>query len=189
MKIKFDMRKIILLLALIMMSATCAAAPDNGLPFDPLATTYAEGDSGALTLIRMKDTGELCFLVADNKAQALGMVPYTSRIYDFYLRRDKSGYPPFIFQMVIPMESRGQLDDDLGEWQENFHLLPIYALFDVKTGVQVVCNKPFFSASGLNASHFHARIQNPNHERLIEIFLTHMPRLHKQVRDQSISLP
>lgn len=183
------MRKLILLLALMMLSATCAAAPNNNLPFDPLATTASEGDSGALTLIRMKDTGELCFLVADNKLHALGMVPYTSRIYDFYLRKDKSDYPPFIFQMVIPMESRGQLDDNLGEWQENFHLLPVYAEFDVKSGGQVICNKPFYSASGLDASHFQAKIQNPNHERLIEIFLTHMPRLHKLIRDQSISLP
>lgn len=184
-------RKIILLLALIVLTAAdCAAAPpDNGLPFDPLATTATEDDSGALTLIRIKNTGELCFLVADNKAQALGMVPYTSRIYDFYLRKDKTGYPPFIFQMVLPMETRGQLDDDLGEWQETFHLLPVYALFDVKAGGQIVCEKPFYSASTLNPSHYQARIQNPNHERLIEIFLTHMPRLHRLIRDQQISLP
>lgn len=188
MKINSNMRKIILLLALILLTANVEAAPDNGLPFDPLATTASDIDSGALTLIRMKDTGELCFLIADNKAHALGMVPYTSRIYDFYLHKDNSGYPPFIFQMVIPMESRGQLDDDLGIWQENFHLLPVYALFDVKNG-QVVCDKPFYSATMLKPSHYHAKIQNPNHTRLIEIFLTHMPRLHKQIRDQQISLP
>lgn len=183
-------RKIILLLAVILLTATnVKAAPDNGLPFDPLATTASENDSGALTLVVIKDTNELCFLVADNKAQALGMVPYTSRIYDFYLRKDSTGgYPPFIFQMVLPMEVRGQIDDNLGEWQENFHLLPIYALFDVKNG-QVICEKPFFSSDSLQSTHYHDTIKNPNHERLIEIFLTHMPRLHRLIRDQHISLP
>lgn len=185
------LKKIILLLALILLAVTNveAAPPDNGLPFDPLATTASENDSGALTLVVIKDTNELCFLVADNKARALGMVPYTSRIYDFYLRKDSTGgYPPFIFQMVLPMEVRGQIDDNLGEWQENFHLLPIYALFDVKNG-QVICEKPFYSAQGLNPSHYQGTIKNPNHERLIEIFLTHMPRLHRLIRDQNISLP
>lgn len=185
-------RKMILLLALIFFATANveAAPPDNGMPFDPLATTATETDSGALTLVVMKDTRELCFIVADNKARALGMVPYTSRIYDFYLRKDSSGgYPPFIFMMVLPMETRGQIDDDLGEWQENFHLLPVYALFDVKSGGQVVCEKPFYSARGLNPSHYQGTIRNPNHERLIEIFLTHMPRLHRLIRDQHISLP
>ena len=183
-------RKIILLLALIFFAANVEAAPpDNGMPFDPLATTASENDSGALTLVVMNDTNELCFIVADNKARALGMVPYTNRIYDFYLRKDSSGgYPPFIFMMVLPMETRGQLDDDLGEWQENFHLLPVYALFDVKNG-QVVCQKPFYSKSSLQSTHYHDTIKNPNHERLIEIFLTHMPRLHRLIRDQHIALP
>lgn len=183
-------KKIILLLALILLATKVEAAPDNGFTFDPLATTASDSDSGALTLIRMKDTGELCFLVADNKAQALAMVPYTSRIYDFYMHKDSTGnYPPFIFMMVLPMETRGQLDDDLGEWQENFHLLPVYALFKVEKGGKVICEKPFHSASEINPSHYQATIRNPNHERLIEIFLTHMPRLHRLIRDQHILLP
>lgn len=184
------LKKIILLLALIFFAANVEAAPqDNGMPFDPLATTASDTDSGALTLVVMKDTNELCFLVADNKARAMGMVPYTSRIYDFYLRKDSSGgYPPFIFMMVLPMEVRGQIDDNLGEWQENFHLLPVYALFNVKNG-QVVCQKPFYSKSSLQSTHYHDTIKNPNHERMVEIFLTHMPRLHRLIRDQHISLP
>lgn len=184
-------RKIILLLALIFFAAANveAAPQDSGLPFDPLATTASDNDSGTLTLIRMKDTAELCFLVADNKARAIGMVPYTSRIYDFYLRKDSTGgYPPFIFMMVLPMEVRGQIDDNLGEWQENFHLLPVYVLFNVKNG-QVVCEKPFYSKSSLQSTHYHDTIKNPNHERLVEIFMTHMPHLHRLIRDQHISLP
>lgn len=185
------LKKIILLLALIFFVAANveAAPPDNGMPFDPLATTASDTDSGALTLVVMKDTRELCFIVADNKARALGMVPYTSRIYDFYLRKDSTGgYPPFIFMMVLPMEVRGQIDDNLGEWQENFHLLPVYALFNVQNG-QVICEKPFYSKSSLQSTHYHDTIKNPNHERLVEIFLTHMPRLHRLIRDQHISLP
>ena len=171
-------RKIILLLALIFFAANVEAAPDNGMPFDPLATTATENDSGALTLVVMKDTRELCFLVADNKARALGMVPYTSRIYDFYLSKDAT---TLVFDMVLPMEVRGQLDDELGEWQENFHRMKIHAAFKVSNG-QVICTRPFHSADGRT-------IRNPNHERLIEIFLTHMPRLHRLIRDQYISLP
>lgn len=172
-------RKMILLLALIFFAtANVEAAPDNGMPFDPLATTATETDSGALTLVVMKDTRELCFIVADNKARALGMVPYTSRIYDFYLRKDAT---TLVFDMVFPMEVRGQLDDELGDWQENFHRLKVHATFKVSNG-QVACARPFHSADGRT-------IRNPNHERLIEIFLTHMPRLHRLIRDQHISLP
>lgn len=180
-------KKIILLLALIFFAAPVEAADEPN--FDELATTNAEGATEFLSLIKMKDNGAFHFVAIDETTKSLGMVKYSSELYNFYQRRSPYGdFPPLIFLLILPERERGQLDDNLGEWNGNVHILPVYALFDVKDG-QVICDKPFYSARGISPSHYHGTIQNPINERLIEIFMTHMPRLHEIVKSKNISLP
>ena len=113
--------------------------------------------------------------------------PFLSRF--FYLNKDSYGYySPLIFEMFLPGQERGQLDENLGEWKEISHFVPVYALFDVEDG-KVICQKPFYSATMRNPSHYHDTIKNPTHERLIEVFMTQMPRLHEIVNEKNISLP
>ncbi len=182
-------KKIILLLALILLSASCEAAENDGfINFDPLATTYSENDPASLTLIRMKENGEIYFVASDASANTMAFVKYSSELYNFYLNKGENGYPPLIFLLILPMQERGQLDDNLGAWQNTLHLVPTYALFNVEGG-QIICEKPFFSADSLESTHYHDRIQNPKNERLVEIFMTHMPRLHDEVNARGISLP
>lgn len=184
-------RKIILLLAVIFLTATAnvEAAEENNLPFDVVADAYSESGTEAIALIRMKTNGALALMVAAKDLSPVGIVPYTRKTYDFYLTPDEHGlYSPLIFEMLIPQSERGQLDDNLGEWDETIHTLPIYALFNVQNG-QVICQKPFYSAGTMNPSHYHDTVKNPNHERLIEILMTVMPRLHEVIAGRNISLP
>ena len=180
-------KKIFLLLVLIFFSANVEAADEPN--FDELATTNTEGATEFLSLIKMKDNGAFHFVAIDETTKSLGMVKYSSDLCEFYQRRSSYGdFPPLIFLLILPERERGQFDDDLGAWIEKAHILPVYALFDVKDG-QVICEKSFTSGKGLNPSHYQARIQNPNHVRLIEIFMTHMPRLHEIIKSKNISLP
>ncbi|MBR6889152.1 MAG: hypothetical protein IKN16_12035 [Selenomonadaceae bacterium] len=181
-------KKIILLLALILSTAANVEAADD-INFDELATTNTEGATEFLSLIRMKDNGALHFVAIDDTIHAVGMVKYSSELCNFYQRRSKDGdFPPLKFLMILPERERGQLDDNLGEWLGNGHIIPVYALFDVKGG-QIIFDKPFYSARGITPLHYHSTIQNPVHERLIEIFMTHMPRLHEIIKSKNISLP
>ena len=182
-------KKIFLLLALILLTFTSAEAADSDLDFDPIMTTYTEGSTDVLTLIRMKKDGTLYFIAADEKIKPAALVPYSRKLYDFYLNKDESGsYPPLIFAMVLTEDERGQLDDNLGEWQDKVHIIPVYALFNVKDG-QVVCDDEFYSATSMESTHFHDKIKDPNHTRLIEIFMTHMPRLHELLDTNGVDLP
>lgn len=183
-------KKIFLIFALLFLTAmTNAEAEENNLPFDVVATSYTEGSNEMLALVKMKSDGEMSFMVATKGVQAVGLVPYKREIYDFYLNKNENGnYSPLISVMVLPRQERGQADDDLGEWRDDIHILPFYAVFDVRDG-QVICEKPFSSASGLNPSHYQAPIKNSYHEKLIEIFLTHMPRLHEDVAAKGVTLP
>ena len=182
-------KKIIMLVMLIMLTATSVDAVGNeDLNFVPLATTYSENDSASLTLIKVNDDGSIFFTVADSLTNTMAFVKYSPELYNFYLNKGEYGYPPLIFTMMLPMQERGQLDDNFGVWDKSVHLLPVYALFEVENG-RVICEKPFTSEKGLNPSHYQGRIQNPNHERLIEIFMTHMPRLHEEVSSRGITLP
>lgn len=178
-------KKIILLLALILFTSLNAEAADDELNFDPIMTTYTDDEPAALTLIRMKEDGSIYFVATDTSANAMAFMQYSRRLYDFYVEPSQS---PLIFMMALPAQERGQLDDDLGDWQGNVHVVPIYALFNVADG-QIICEKPFYSATGLTPSHYQATIRNPNHTRLVEIFMTHMPRLHERIDKAGISLP
>ena len=177
-------KKIFLFLALIIFASSAEAADS----FDTLATTYTEGKSASLTLVRLKTDGTLYFVTADRSTKNMALVNYSRKIYDFYLTRTPHGYSPLIFEMILLNQPRGQIDDDLGAWQGKIHVVPVYALFDVFRK-DIICNKPFYSAGTLNPSHYHGTIRNPVHERLIEILLTHMPRLHEQVSARGIALP
>ena len=182
------MRKIILLLALIILSAAnvAAAAEENQeLPFETLVCVYPEDESEVLALIKLKPEGNLAFMVAAKDLEPIGLIRCSRELCDFYFKEDNS---PVTFLLGIPEEKREQVDDELGAWEENFHVIPVYALFKVEDG-KVICDKPFFSAEGLNPSHYQGKIQNPNHERLIEIFLTYMPYLHDEIDKRNISLP
>lgn len=182
-------KKIFLFLALIIFAVMPTARATDDLPFDTLAMTSVDDKSAMLLLIRSKTDGALYFVAADVSTNTMARVDYSRKIYDFYLTADEYGlYSPLMFEMALPNQQRGQLDDELGEWRQNIHVVPVYALFDVQGG-QIICDKPFYSASYLNPSHYHDRIQNPVHVRLIEILLTHMPRLHEQVATRGITLP
>ena len=181
-------KKIVLLLALILLTTTNVEAADNDAPFDILTSTYKEGANDILALVRAKDNGALGFAILNFSAKEIAFVDYSRELYDFYLKKDKSGYPPLIFALMLPGQERGQVDDDLGTWKENFHVIPVYALFNVENG-RIICQKPFYSAKGLTPSHYHGRVQNPKHTRLIETFLTQMPLLHEQVQAKGITLP
>lgn len=181
-------KKIILFLTLILLTATNVEAAEDNLPFDVLAGAYSENGNECSALIKMKSNGTYAFMTLSKDLGSIGIIAYSRKVYDFYLNKGQAGYSPLILNMLIPQENRGQLDDDLGEWDENLHIIPIYALFDV-VGGQIVCQKPFYSAGVLNPSHYHSSIKNPKHERLVEIFMTLMPRLHEVVASKNISLP
>lgn len=182
-------KKIFLLLALILLTFTSTEAADDDLNFEPIMTTYTDGSTAALTLIRMKDDGTLYFVAADTSINTIAFVPYSRKVYDFYLNKDEyGGYPPLIFAMALPMSERGQLDDDLGDWKDKVHVIPVYALFNVTDG-QVICDDEFYSATSMESTHFHDKIKNPNHTQLVQIFMTHMPRLHELLDAKGINLP
>ena len=177
-------KKIFLILALIFFTATTnVEAAENGFPFDILASTYSDGATEALTLVKAKSNDSLGFAVIDFSAKEIAFADYSRGLYEFYLQQD-----PILFALLLPDQERGQLDDNLGAWNNKFHIIPVYATFNVNNG-QIVCEKPFYSASDPNAEHFQAPIQNPKHTRLIEIFLTQMPRLHEVVQAQGLNLP
>ena len=183
-------KKIFLLLALMISLTANVEAADEDLPFDVVAAVYPEDKTSFLALIKMKPNDGLGFMVAQKGLDPIGLVPYSRKTYDFYLATDEYvSHPPLIFTMIIANAKRGQADDELGAWKDDrTHVLPVYAMFDFKDG-QVICEKPFYSASELNASHYQAKIQNAEHERLIEIFMTYMPHLQKFVAGKNISLP
>ena len=184
------LKKIILLTALIVLTVTAQSeAAESDLPFDIIATTYVDGGPKEMVaLVKMKSDGSPFFLTTAEDLEVSALIPFVPEVYNFYLRKDQNDVlPPLIFMMFLFNEQRGQAGEDLGEWNDDVHIMPVYALFTVENE-QVVCQKPFKSAKSMDATQFEVEVQNPVHTRLTEILMTHMPRLHQVIKEQNITL-
>lgn len=174
------LKKLFLILALIMLTATSVEAADSNV--EVLATTYTEGDNGELAMVT-DGNGHIFFAVQDVTTGTMALTEFSANLltfYNFYEIEKK----PLIFYLLVMEQERGQVDDDLGDWKDDTHIIPIYANYTVENGT-VICEKPFYSATELDPSHYHATVKNPKHERLIEIFMTHMPRLNEIMASKS----
>ena len=146
-----------------------------------LATTATEENPWSLSLMKV-DENKYVFLVFNVQTEQGAFIPYRPEYYNFYLNDS-----PFIFLMVVK-DSPKNVDNSLGEWREDMHLLPVYALFNYSDD-QVNLESYLSSCNGLSASHYQAKIQSPYHTKLAEVFLTQMPALHKAVENGGVKLP
>ncbi len=154
--------------------STCSAT-------EILATTATEEDPWSLSIMKV-DENKYAFLVFNVQTEQGAIIPYRPEYYNFYLNES-----PFIFIMIVK-DSPSNVDTDLGEWRDDMHLMPVYALFNYSND-QVNLESYLSSCNGLSASHYQGRIQSPYHIKLAEIFLTHMPALHKAVESGGVKLP
>lgn len=154
---------------------TCAAEDDEIL-------AVADGADPWILAITRDDDGEHYFLILNYQTKQGALVPYERRLYDFYLNES-----PVIFIMGVA-DSPRDVDEKLGEWSNNIHLLPVYALFNYSNG-QVTLDSYLSSGQGLKPSHYQGRIQSPYHIKLAEVFLTQMPALHRDAESKGVTLP
>lgn len=155
-------------------TATCSAN-------EIIATTAAGNTPWSLSIMKT-DNNEYAFLVLNFQTEQGAIIPYNLDYYNFYLKES-----PFIFVMAVK-DSPKDVDKDFGEWRDEFHLLPVYALFNYADG-KVNLESYLSSGQGLQPSHYQGRIQSPYHLKLAEIFLTHMPALHQAVENGGVTLP
>ncbi len=153
-----------------------------------LATTAPSHESTTLSLIRRHSNGKLYFMVNDKTSEKNAFVPYSTKMYNFPEMKDSDGgYPPLMFVLSVP-DDGDTLDKELGEWRGKVHHIPVYALFTVVYGT-VVCQSPYFSATYLNPSHYHDRIKEAEHARMIDGLMKQMPALHEAVQKANVTLP
>ena len=155
---------------------------------DMLATTASSSDPWSLSIYK-DDEGNYGFVIYNLQTEQTAIVEYERDIYNFYLNKKpgSSYYDPLIFIMMVA-DSPRDVDADFGEWDDDIHLLPVYALFDYVNG-NVVLDSYLSSGAGLYPSHYQGRINSPYHIKLAEVFLTHMPALHRAVEDAGVYLP
>ncbi|MCR5834229.1 MAG: hypothetical protein K6G55_06240 [Selenomonadaceae bacterium] len=183
------LKKFVLMIALIFATATanCYAA-ESELPFGFVGTTYQQGDKNFLALVSMKSNKSLFFMVANESGKTV-FVPYSKDLYEFYLKTTSDGKRlPIAFPILITNQERGQVDDNLGQWRDKSHYIPVCVTFDYKDG-QVICEKPFLGATSDKPKEFNTPIQSQDTTNLIEVFMTKMPLLHKKFDADGVKLP
>lgn len=149
--------------------------------FEAVAATSIDSDSWFLAIIKNSDN-DYYFAMVNKQNQKGAIVPYERKLYNFYFNKS-----PVIFTMYV-LESPRDVDANLGEWSGDFHLLPVYSNFEYENGRVIPETYPT-SGVGLHPSHYQAIIQSPYHVKLVKVFLTKMPELHRIVENNGINLP
>ena len=175
-----------------------AAKPANSADDKALNAVYDDiGKAGkALAVSPIDDKGYLAlvqkdssyyFVVRDAADKTTAWVSYDSKIYNFKPASSKKTYSPVIFNMDIANDAKDQ-DQQLGTWQDNHHIIPIYALYDIDGNGTVVPGM-LTSGAGLKPSHYQAPLKEMKNVNLANVLLTHMDGLKQDVKDRNVTLP
>lgn len=150
------------------------------------ATSEGNNMNGSISLATMN--GNKGFIVCNYNSSQIAWVLFDLKTYHFYEQKSTygSGYDPLMFKLMIFNDTRGK-DQNAGVWEENHHILPVYALFEVKNG-QVVPGMLSTGEKTLAPKHYHSYLHEDKNVNTINLFLTEMKSLHNDIEIRGISL-
>lgn len=93
----------------------------------------------------------------------------------------KVNYSPVIFKLYIENEGRVWGDKDMGYWQEKYHILPVYVLFDVNDRDEIE-TRNIYSGKGTSPSHYQGDVRDEKHIRLAKVVVNHIDSLRLDIK-------
>lgn len=94
-------------------------------------------------------------------------------------------YDPVIFTMTVIDDDKDSVDENLGKWHGNNHLIPMYVLYDLDSNNNIKAIQAY-SANSLNPSHYHETINNGTYVLLAKTLFTHADSLNKDIELRKI---
>lgn len=169
------------LLAILVSVNVCYAASDR---FSVLAKTSVQDDC-ALAIAK-SNSGGYYIAVIDRYEDAMAYVPFNKHFYNFYVNKAGEHYTVVIFPMYTK-DDRNDVDTNLGEWEQNIHIMPVYVpySYDGQT-IQVIGDVT--SGKELHPTHYQDRVQNPDHIKFAKVFVTRMADLHQAVNASGVTM-
>lgn len=135
-------------------------------------------------------TSDKEIIIYNKPNDMIASVPYTTEYfylknnYEMYSNGSKS-YDPVIFTMTVINDDKDNVDENLGKWHGNNHLIPMYVLYDLDSNNNIKAIQAY-SANSLNPSHYHETINNGTYVLLAKTLFTHADSLNKDIELRKI---
>ena len=159
----------------------------KGVQGTVLASSVGHNGSGYLSLVKTNN-GQYQIVTYDTKNGRVGITPYDRNILYFTDKKPQgTGNETVIFNITIQNDIHDN-DKNAGAWEGNNHNIPIFANYKFDGSGNVVPGM-LTTGKGAKPSHYQEYFYEPRNVDTINLFLTEIIALQKNIADNKVTLP
>lgn len=159
----------------------------KGLKGKVLATTIGHNNNGYLSLM-INSFGKYEIVVNDLKNERIGVAGASRKLLYFTVKRPKAGNKEIIIFNLIILNDTIDRDSQSGAWYQGDHYLPVYAFYEFDNTGNLIPGM-LCTGGGAAPSHYHDYFYEQYNVDTINLLLTEMMTLQKDINVRRVSLP
>lgn len=159
----------------------------KGVQGTVLASSVGHDRNGYLSLVKTNNN-QYQIVTYDTKNNRVGITPYDRNILYFTNKKPQgNGKETVIFNITI-LNDVTDRDSSSGAWESGNHNLPVYADYKFDAAGNLIPGM-LTTGAGAKPSHYQAYFNEQRNVDTINLFLTEMMALQKDIADNKITLP
>ena len=159
----------------------------KGVQGTVLASSMGHNSGGYLSLMK-NNNNQYQIVTYDIKNGRIGITPYDRNLLYFTEKKSQGNTGEIvIFNMTILNDTTDK-DSGSGVWENGNHNLPIYAGYKFDSAGNIVPGM-LTTGKGAKPSHYHEYFNEQRNVDIINLFLTEMTALQKNIADNKVVLP
>lgn len=159
----------------------------KGLKGKVLATTIGHNNNGYLSLM-INSFGKYEIVVNDLKNERIGMAGASRELLYFTEKRPKAGSKAIITFKLIILNDTTDRDSKSGAWYQGNHYLPVYAFYEFDNTGNLIPGM-LYTGGGATPSHYHNYFYEQHNVDTINLLLTEMMTLQRDIDARRVNLP
>ncbi|MCR5175761.1 MAG: zinc ribbon domain-containing protein [Anaerovibrio sp.] len=158
----------------------------KGVQGTVLASSVGHSGNGYLSLVN--NNGQYHIVTYDTKNGRVGVTPYDRKTLYFTDNKPSGGSNAIVIFNINVLNDVSDKDNGAGVWESGNHNIPVYAFYKFDGSGNVVPGM-LNTGKGVNPSHYHGYFYEPRNVDTINLFLTEMQALQKNIADNNVRLP
>ena len=158
----------------------------KGVQGTVLASSKGHSNNGYVSLVN--NNGQYQIVTYDTKNGRVGTTPYARNILYFTDKKPTSGGNEIIIFNLTVLNDTHDNDNNAGVWEGANHNIPVYAAYKFDGSGNLVPGM-LTTGKGAKPSHYHEYFYETRNVDTINLFLTEMMALQKNIADNKVALP
>ena len=159
----------------------------KGVQGTVLASSIGHNSSGYLSLVK-NNNNQYQIVTFDTKNDRIGITPYEKNLLYFTNRKPKGDSNETVIFNITILNDSSDRDGGAGAWENGNHTLPIFASYKFDSAGNLIPGM-LTTGKGVKPSHYQGYFYEARNVDIINLFLTEMMALQKNIADNSVVLP